>query len=126
MMKCVVALVGLIALSGCVNHSTEGIKVDGSQQQVIFTDSELAQNLKVLKLQSVNDQERHLAKVYLHNTFSKTLTLNYRFYWYDDKGLEVSQRLSPWQQQRIDSNEVVVISDTSPTIQGTQFRVQIK
>ncbi len=126
MKKSVFAFVVLMALNGCSSHPPKGIKVDGVSQQVIFTDPELAQNLKILKLQTSHEQQSTRAKVYVHNTFSKTLTLNYRFYWYDDKGLEVSDRLSPWQQQSIDSNDVAVISETSPKLQGTQFRVQIK
>jgi uncharacterized protein YcfL len=52
--------------------------------------------------------------------------LQYRFYWYDNEGLEVNTQPGPWKQIIVRGEETVSLSEVSVNPNGTQFRVQIR
>jgi uncharacterized protein YcfL len=52
--------------------------------------------------------------------------IQYRYYWYDDNGLEVNAKPSSWKQTIVGGYETRTLSEVSINPNGTQFRVQIR
>ncbi|WP_140417098.1 YcfL family protein, partial [Vibrio cholerae] len=52
--------------------------------------------------------------------------VQYRFYWYDNDGLEVNTKLSPWKTIILRGMETVSLTEVSVNPNGKQFRVQIR
>ncbi|WNN46062.1 MULTISPECIES: YcfL family protein [Winslowiella] len=75
----------LLALSGC-----------SSEQSMINTSQSLVMESAVLSAGIITDEPdiserdgQQRASTVLFNQQEKPVTVNYRFYWYDDKGLEI-------------------------------------
>ncbi len=52
--------------------------------------------------------------------------IQYRFYWYDQKGLEVNNKPSAWRKVIIRGFETMSISEVAVNPKATQYRIQIR
>ncbi|KOO11401.1 hypothetical protein AKJ18_29305, partial [Vibrio xuii] len=64
--------------------------------------------------------------VRLESRYNGDQSILYRFYWYDENGLEVNTKLGPWRQAIVRGLETIIISEVSLNPEGRQFRVQIR
>lgn len=120
-----VVLFSVIVLAGC-SKNTAGLNVDGEAQRVLFADNVLGGRLAVEDISTIDVDGHARGIVRLVSHYSGDQHLQYRFYWYDDNGLEVNTRLAPWKQTIIRGMETVSISEVSVNPNGKQFRVQIR
>ena len=92
-------LVGMVLLLmvGCAKQSA-GISIDSSNQNVVLSDLLLSNELKLGNAKSKKEDGRLTASVLVTNTTTNTQYLQYRFYWYDELGLELNSDQAPWQQ----------------------------
>lgn len=60
------------------------------------------------------------------NNSQDTQNLQYRFYWYDDQGLEVNAKQGAWRQFILRGYESMTLSEVSVNPNATQFRIQIR
>lgn len=115
-----------LALMGCASSNTAGLRIDGASQTVLFGDNVLAGRLTIEDISTVDVDGRARGIVRLINQSKGDQYIQYRFYWYDDQGLEVNNKLSPWRQAILRGTEEISISEVSINPNGRQFRVQIR
>ncbi len=114
-----------LALAGCAKN-TAGLRVDGQSQNVMFGDNVLGGRLQVENIATAELNEHARGIVQLTSLYKADLNIQYRFYWYDNEGLEVNSKQSAWKQQIIRGFETLSISEVSINPNGKQFRVQIR
>lgn len=125
MKKWLTGTIVALMLLGCADN-TAGLRIDGASQTVLFGDNVLAGRLKIEDITTTSVDERSRGIVRLLSQYQGDQSIQYRFYWYDDQGLEVNTKLSPWRQTIIRGKEEVSLSEVSLNPHGTQFRVQIR
>ena len=125
MSKWITAILVAMFLSGCAEN-TAGLRVDGESQRVIFGDRVLGSRLKINDIVTTEVDGRARGVVSFSSQYQGDQNIQYRFYWYDDQGLEVNSKLAPWRQVIVRGNEEFSISEVSINAKGTQFRVQIR
>ncbi|GAM62217.1 ycfL protein [Vibrio ishigakensis] len=126
MKKCALVLLTLLTVAGCATN-TAGLRVDGKSQKVLFGDNVLGSRLIVDDIATVEkDDGRKRGIVTVSSNYKADLRIQYRFYWYDDNGLEVNTKPSAWRQDVVRGFETRTLSEVSINPEGTQFRVQIR
>lgn len=113
-------------LLGCSNPNGRGLTVESDFQQVLIGEGDVARNISVKDIlsQEVNGHTR--AAVVVKNEGSFDLAVQYRFYWYDDYGLEVSAQESPWKRKLLRAGETATLSEVSLSPKGREYRIQLR
>ncbi|MEF1255149.1 MULTISPECIES: YcfL family protein [unclassified Vibrio] len=125
MKKWLISAVMALTLLGCAEN-TAGLRIDGASQTVLFGDNVLAGRLTIDDISTTQVDGRARGVVRLISQYTGDQYVQYRFYWYDDQGLEVNNKQGPWRQAVIRGTEEISISEVSVNPNGTQFRVQIR
>lgn len=125
MKKWLVSAVMALTLLGCTQN-TAGLRIDGASQTVIFGDNVLAGRLTIDDITTSEVDGRARGVVRLVSNYSGDQYVQYRFYWYDEQGLDVNTKQGPWRQAVIRGTEEIAISEVSVNPNGSQFRVQIR
>ncbi|UUM31514.1 YcfL family protein [Vibrio japonicus] len=125
MKKWLITAIVALTMVGCADN-TAGLRVDGSTQQVLFDDNVLAGHLLIEDISTVQEEGHARGIVRLTSRYKGDQAILYRFYWYDDNGLEVNTKLGPWRQAIVRGFETIHISEVSVNPKGRQFRVQIR
>lgn len=125
MKKWFIAAVTALVMVGCADN-TAGLRVDGASQRVLFGDNVLAGRLLVEDIYTAEEAGHARGIVRLESRYNGDQSILYRFYWYDDNGLEVNTKLGPWRQAIVRGLETIIISEVSLNPDGRQFRVQIR
>lgn len=120
----IVVLTGLL-LVGC-SANTAGLRVDGASHKVFFNDHSLSNSLSIEDITTTEVDGHTRGVVQLLSSKKSDLYIQYRFYWYDNEGLEVNTKLSPWKMAILRGMEAVALSEVSVNPNGKQFRVQIR
>ncbi|WOQ95895.1 YcfL family protein [Vibrio cholerae] len=110
---------------GC-SANTAGLRVDGASQQVLFNDSALSKSLSIEDISTTAVDGHTRGVVRLQSNQKSDVHVQYRFYWYDNDGLEVNTKLSPWKTIILRGMETVSLTEVSVNPNGKQFRVQIR
>lgn len=114
-----------LMLVGCADN-TAGLRVDGLTQKVLFSDHVLGGRLVIDDVATVQIDGHTRGVVKLSSQYKGDQHILYRFYWYDDSGLEVNSKQGPWRQAIVRGFESFSISEVSVNPNGTQYRVQIR
>ncbi|MGD8170156.1 YcfL family protein [Vibrio sp. TRT 21S02] len=125
MKKWLLAAVAALIMSGCTQN-TAGLHIDGASQTVLFGDNVLSSRLEVADISTSEVDGRARGIVRLASQYKGDQVIQYRFYWYDEQGLEVNTQLAPWRQLIVRGMETVAISEVTVNPNGKQFRVQIR
>ncbi len=120
-----IGLAMVISLAGCAPN-TAGIQIDGQTQQVFFSDYVLGSRLLVDSIRTAYVDDRPRGVVQLNSKYRGDQHIQYRFYWYDNSGLEVNTKPGPWRQMTVRGFESVTLSEVTVNPNGTRFRVQIR
>ncbi|MEZ9441843.1 YcfL family protein [Vibrio sp. 10N.222.54.F12] len=125
MKKWLVSLAAVMALAGCADN-TAGVRVDSQTQNVFFGDKVLGSRLQVedIRTDLVDGHTRGIVR--LNSNYKGDQHILYRFYWYDDAGLEVNLKQGPWKQEIVRGFESISLSEVSVNPKATQFRVQFR
>jgi uncharacterized protein YcfL len=115
----------VLSILGCTSN-TSGLKIEGASQRVIYGDNVLAGRLSIEDIATTTADGRTRGVVRLLSKYKGNQSIQYRFYWYDDQGLEVNTKRGPWRQLIIHGTEEVSISEVSINPNGREFRVQIR
>ena len=126
MKKWLISMAVTLTLLGCTSSNTAGLRIDGASQTVVFGDNVLAGNISIEDIATTKVDGRARGVVRLANQSRGDQHLQYRFYWYDEQGLEVNTKLGPWRQAILRGSEELSISEVSIHPNGRQFRVQIR
>jgi uncharacterized protein YcfL len=125
MKKYVLMLLAAVALAGC-GKNTAGLQVEGNTQNVLFGDVVLGGRLLIDNIATVDVNGNARGVVTLSSQYTGDQNIQYRFYWYDNDGLEVNSKQAAWKQTVVRGYETVSISEVSVNPNGRQFRVQIR
>ncbi len=126
MMKTIiVSVLALFFLTACASN-TAGMRVDGMSQRVLFADNVLAGRVQIEEIKTVQAHGHTRGVVQVLSRYRGDQHLQYRFYWYDDNGLEVNPQPGTWQALILRGGEQRTMSEVSVNPQGTQFRLQIR
>ncbi len=125
MKKWVIAATMVLTLVGCTKN-TAGLRVDGQSQNVMFGDNVLGSRLLIDDIATTEVDGHARGIVTLSSQYKGDQHIQYRFYWYDDNGLEVNSKQAAWKQQIVRGFETVSLSEVSVNPNGKQFRVQIR
>ena len=125
MKKIAFALLMAAALVGCANN-TSGLRVDGKSQNVMFGDNVLGGRLLIENIATAEVDGHARGVITLTSQYKADQNIQYRFYWYDNEGLEVNSKQSAWKQKIVRGFETLSISEVSINPNGKQFRVQIR
>ncbi|MCZ4309352.1 YcfL family protein [Vibrio atlanticus] len=125
MKKWLLSLAAVMALAGCADN-TAGVRVDSQTQNVFFGDKVLGSRLQVedIRTDLVDGHTRGIVR--LNSNYKGDQHILYRFYWYDDAGLEVNLKQGPWKQAIVRGFESISLSEVSVNSKATQFRVQFR
>ncbi|SBS65720.1 YcfL family protein [Vibrio atlanticus] len=125
MKKWLVSLAAVMVLAGCADN-TAGVRVDSQTQNVFFGDKVLGSRLQVedIRTDLVDGHTRGIVR--LNSNYKGDQHILYRFYWYDDAGLEVNLKQGPWKQAIVRGFESISLSEVSVNPKATQFRVQFR
>ncbi|MEZ9439575.1 YcfL family protein [Vibrio atlanticus] len=125
MKKWLVSLAAVMALAGCADN-TAGVRVDSQTQNVFFGDKVLGSRLQVedIRTDLVDGHTRGIVR--LNSNYKGDQHILYRFYWYDDAGLEVNLKQGPWKQAIVRGFESISLLEVSVNPKATQFRVQFR
>ncbi|MCE0492867.1 YcfL family protein [Vibrio salinus] len=115
-----------IAIMGCSSSKTSGLSVDSEYQRVLFGDSSMSSYIRVddISTQEVSGHTRGVVR--LENLDDHSQALEYRFYWYDENGLEVSMKPGAWKRVLIGGKEMESLSEVSISPKGKNFRLQVR
>ncbi|MDA0147850.1 YcfL family protein [Vibrio sp. LaRot3] len=125
MKKWILAIMATFAVVGC-SSNTSGLRIDGGSQSVLFANSSLDRRLAVEDITTTEMDGHTRGIVSLASKSSGDQHLLYRFYWYDDQGLEVDTKVGNWKRLIIRGEEILTISEVAVNPNATQFRVQIR
>ncbi|MCW8336342.1 YcfL family protein [Vibrio paucivorans] len=125
MKKWLFAALMAVLVVGC-SSNTAGLRVDGASQNVLFGDNVLGSRLVIDDIATTEVDGHARGVVRLVSEYNGDQHIQYRFYWYDEDGLEVNNKLSPWRQTVVRGKESFSISEVSVNPNGKQFRVQIR
>ncbi|MGO2508069.1 YcfL family protein [Vibrio hibernica] len=125
MKKWIIACLGIVILAGCSNN-TAGLRVDSGSQKVLYGDSALDDRLAIndISTQDMNGNTRGVVQV--ESKYSSDQQLQYRFYWYDDNGIEVNAKQGAWRQFMLRGYESISLSEVSVNPNAKEFRIQIR
>lgn len=116
----------VLVLVGCSNTQTAGLTVESEYQRILYGDKVLASELEVKDISTaeVNDHTRGVVRV--KNKTTSDQHIQYRFYWYDQQGLDVNARPGPWRQAIIRGMDETSLSEVAVAPNAVNFRVQIR
>lgn len=124
-MKYVMALLLALMITGCSSVHT-GISIENSNQNVVIGNAVLARSLvfKEANITKVNGLMK--ASVEAVNKVNTDLNLQYRFYWYDEQGLEISGSDAPWHSFALAGNDKVILQGVADKAEATQYRIYVR
>lgn len=125
MKKYLSVLLMALALSAC-SSATSGISIESSNQNVVIGNRALANRLTIEKalISEVNGLMK--AGVPVTSKVASDMKLQYRFYWYDAKGLEVGGSNSPWRQFVLHGKDSMTLQAVAKNPKATQYRINIR
>jgi uncharacterized protein YcfL len=118
--------IAVMLLVGCSNSQNVGLTVDGEFQHVVMGNSLLANTISVEDISTVEANGHARGVVRIKNNSSSSYDIQYRFYWYDEQGLEVNLNPSAWKHEVIYGGDETSLSEVSVSPNGKEFRVQIR
>lgn len=127
-------LAGAGVLSGCV--ATSGISGSAAvvkgpegymqESRVMVDNDSLARAIKITDLKSTFAGDLLKANVMLHSKRTDTLTLQYKFRWYNSQGIEIEPESSPWQPIIIYGRETKSVQAVAPNPSVKEFKIEIR
>lgn len=124
-MKYMSVLLFALALAGCTS-ATSGISIESSNQNVVIGNVSLARLVDIEKAMTGEVNGLMKAAVPISSKAHSDLKLQYRFYWYDAQGLEVSGSDSPWRQFVLHGQDTVTLQGIARRPEAKQYRIYIR
>ncbi|EAR54029.1 hypothetical protein SKA34_15703 [Photobacterium sp. SKA34] len=114
-----------LIITGCSSDNA-GISIENSNQNVVIGNSVLARSLVFREARITKVNGLMQASVEAINKVNTDLNLQYRFYWYDDQGLEISGSAAPWHPFALAGNGEVILQGVADKTEATQYRIYVR
>jgi hypothetical protein len=98
----------------------------GKQKDGVVVNQLRDDDIKVIKVISKTSYDLLDARVVLKNNSDDTKSIEYKFIWYDEDGLEMSKSQSLWKQAYIDKNDKIVIKQLAVTSKIKSFELYLR
>lgn len=125
-MKYFAVILFTVMLAACADNTTSGISIDSSNQYVVIANPSLANQIGIEKAIVSRQNGLLQAGVPVNSKSDTDIKLQYRFYWYDAKGLEVSGSESPWRQFVLHGKDTMTIKAMAKSADVTNYRIYIR
>ncbi|MGB2078330.1 MAG: YcfL family protein [Vibrio sp.] len=112
-------------LLGCASSKT-GLEVNDGHQQVLFTDTLLAQQIAVHDLDVVTEDNQRFATLTVSNLTGLAQSIEYKLYWYDHQGLEMNIHDEKWHPLTLDVGQNVQLKQAATDLSVEDFRIQFR
>lgn len=130
-MKARIMLISMLGLCAGLFTScrtpTSGITVESYPHNIVTVNSKIVGGC--LTVTEVNAAMRNgllQAQVRAQNTSQHDLQMEYRFRWFDDKGMEVDTRTAVWTQIGINAMEAVLMQGIAPSLDVKDFILDVR
>ncbi len=123
MRSLVVLLLSTLSLLGCASNAPEQIAIN-QRQQIVMDPAVLSAGIVAEHPEIAHTSSGKRATVELNNTQPHPVTLHYRFYWYDSRGLDVL----PFEETRtliIPPNEQAIVVSSDVHFNGQHVRLYL-
>ena len=91
----------------------------------IILDRALARHLDVEYLNQAFTGDLRTVQANVRNTTGRPIQFQYRYDWFDDKGMQISSPASTWVVRTLEPGESTALSAVAPTPRAADFRFQI-
>ncbi|MDO6707327.1 MULTISPECIES: YcfL family protein [unclassified Photobacterium] len=125
-MKYVIAICVALLMTACARTTTSGISIDSSNQHVVIANPHLASQIGIEQAAVSRENGLLMAGVPVVSKVDGDIKLQYRFYWYDGKGLEVNGSDSPWRQFVLHGKDTMTIKAMAKTPDAENYRIYIR
>ncbi|SMY32571.1 hypothetical protein PMAL9190_00597 [Photobacterium malacitanum] len=112
-----------ILVTGCSGVTIPGISLEQGNHHVVIGNTALANKLDFSRSQTELQHGYLHASVDVINKTDAAISLSYRFYWYDSRGLEISHSIPTSQALVIQPNQRLSLQALAPTTTATQYRI---
>lgn len=120
-------------LAGCAQRSVNVVEpaaLEGRPAIVadkrVTTDGSLARKIGIIEVrEGMTEGGLRRVQVELVNQSRKAMTVNYRFDWYDDKGLAVDTPLAIWKTVQVQGGQPFTIAAVAPHPRAVDFRAML-
>ncbi len=118
-------LAATVAFVGCTTAGIEGRK-SATNEQVRYRNSWLKEvvEMKNLKMRKVGGILQANATVF--SDTSETLSVQYRFAWYDKDGFEIDKDAGSWKLATLHGRATEDIAGVAPNSRAEEFRIVIR
>ncbi|MEC6881112.1 YcfL family protein [Photobacterium piscicola] len=113
-------------ISGCSGSAISTISLENSNHHVVIGNTVLANKLQFSHSKTQRNDGYLHASVEVMNKTDATISLSYRFYWYDAKGLEINHLPSTFSTLTMTRNQVSLLQALAPSIMATQYRIAVR
>ena len=113
-------------LTGCSGATMSGIRLEESNHNVVIGNTVLANKLQFSHSNTEQRGGYLHASVEVMNKTDATISLSYRFYWYDAKGLEINHLPSTFSTLTMTRNQVSLLQALAPSIMATKYRIAVR
>ncbi|WP_318480046.1 YcfL family protein [Photobacterium leiognathi] len=124
-MKYLMALFLALMATAC-SSDPAGISIENSNQNVVIGNAVLARSLVFNNAHTSKVNGLMKASVVVANKVNTDLNLQYRFYWYDAQGLEVSGSDAPWHQFVLKGNDTMMLQGVAEKSEASQYRIYVR
>lgn len=125
-MKYVMAICLALMMTACARTTTSGISIDSSNQSVVIANPQLASKVGIEKADVTRQNGLLQAGVPVVSKVDGDIKLQYRFYWYDAKGLEVGGSDGPWRQFVLHGKDTMTIKAMAKKPEAANYRIYIR
>jgi uncharacterized protein YcfL len=128
-------MMSAVILSGC--STTAGVEAGGKtvwndegarelSKKVVFNSSSLAGDLQVVDLQSALAGNLMRAQATLRSRDRDTISLQYRFDWYDANGIEINSGSGSWKPLILTGKETKTVQGVAPDPRAKEFKLKVR
>ncbi len=131
-----IIIISALILTGCVvrtsgvsgtSSNVEGPYGQSAQMKyVVINNQELARGIQVVDLRSVYVDEYLKADVSVVNKYNRTLNVQYKFQWFDARGMEVDPGSTAWTPLVLYGNESKSIQGVAPNPTAVEYKIHIR
>lgn len=125
----------ILGLCGCA--STAGIDATGKKTwnqdgapgldtKVVINNSSLARNIEIDAIDSAMAGNMMRAQVSLHSKDRDTVSIQYRFAWFDIQGIEINPNAGAWKPFLLYGREKRTIQGLAPDPRAKEFKISIR
>lgn len=124
-MRYISVLIFALMLTACTT-TTSGISIESSNQNVVIGNSSLANSVAIERAVVGDVNGLMKAGVPVTSQVNSDMKLQYRFYWYDAQGLEVSGSDTPWRQFVLHGKDTMTLQAVARSPKAKQYRIYIR